>query len=146
MTDKIGSDGSPSGIGCTDPGTCFSVYHSCTRPFRIVGDVSNGAVPRSEYTCPSLESINVGWPTSWTGDNGESVQASVPGVYRRISAVWSADEYTLTAAPEAYREDTGALGRRVYTEYNITVWQTLNTFFGYHTSKRQAIHADPDLR
>ncbi|KAL3764677.1 hypothetical protein ACHAW5_000308 [Stephanodiscus triporus] len=107
MTDKIGSDGSPSGIGCTDPGTCFSVYHSCTRPFRIVGDVSDGAVPRSEYTCPSLESINVGWPTSWTGDNGEAAQASIPGVYRRISAVWSADDYTLTTAPEAYREDTG---------------------------------------
>ncbi len=111
MTDKIGDDGSPHGEGCTDPdGTCFSVYHSCTRPFRIVGDASDGAVPRSEYACPSLESVNDGWPTSWIGDDGMEADASVPGVYRRISSVWSEDDYTLTTAPEAYREDTGALG------------------------------------
>jgi hypothetical protein len=109
MTDKIGDDGSPYGIGCTDPdGTCFSVYHSCTRPFRIVGNDDNGAVPRSEYACPSLGSVNDGWPTSWIGDDGEAADASVPGVYRRISSEWSADDYTLMTAPEAYREDTGA--------------------------------------
>ncbi len=113
MTDKIGDDGSPAGVGCTDPGgTCFSVYHSCTRPFRIVGDASSGAVPRSEYACPDSSDgsiVNVGWPTSWTGDDGEAVDASIPGVYRRISSTWSADDFTLTTAPEAYREDTGAL-------------------------------------
>ena len=113
MTDKIGGDGSPSGVGCTDPGTCFSVYHSCTKPFRIVGDASNGAVPRSKHACPSSDSVNVGWPTSWMGDDGEAADASIPGVYRRISSTWSADDYTLTTAPAAYREDTGALSYRV---------------------------------
>jgi hypothetical protein len=108
MTDKIGDDGSPGGVGCTDPGgTCFSVYHSCTRPFRIVGDAS--AVPRSEYACPGSDGTNAGWPASWTGDDGEAADASIPGVYRRISSTWSADDYTLTTAPDAYRKDTGAL-------------------------------------
>lgn len=66
MTDKIGSNGSPTGIGCTDPdGTCFSVYHSCTKPFRIVGDVESGAVSRSEYLCPNYIDINEEWPTRW---------------------------------------------------------------------------------
>jgi hypothetical protein len=114
MTDKIGYDGSPTGMGCTDPdGTCASVYHSCTRPFRIVGNddgVDGIAVPRSEYACPSfgVDVEDDGWPTSWMGDDGMAVDASVPGVYRRISAEWSADDHTLLAVPEAYREDTGA--------------------------------------
>ena len=44
MTDKIGAAGSPTGEGCTDPfGSCFSVYYSCTKSFRI-----SGSVPRSE--------------------------------------------------------------------------------------------------
>ena len=83
MTDKIGSNGSPSGIGCTDPGTCFSVYHSCTKPFRVIRDTDNGAVPRSEYTCPNSDGFNEDWPTFWMRDNGESADASIPGVYRR---------------------------------------------------------------
>ena len=106
MTDKIGNDGSPSGIGCTDPdGTCFSVYHSCTKPFRIVGN--SDAVQRSEYTCPSIESNNQGWPMSWMGDNGEVVDASTPFVYRRESSIWDTEDYTLTTVPEQYRIDTG---------------------------------------
>ena len=108
MTDKIGNDGSPSGIGCTDPdGTCFSVYHSCTKPFKIVGDVSTGAVPRDEYICPNSSSANSDWPTSWIGDDGMAADASVSGVYRRISSVWSTDDYTLTTVPETYTVDTG---------------------------------------
>lgn len=110
MTDKIGSDGSPTGIGCTDPdGTCFSVYHSCTVPFRIVGDVENGAVSRSEYECESLESMNEGWPSVWFGDNGEEVDASVPGVYRRESSIWSDVDNTLTTVPTRYIEDAGGV-------------------------------------
>eukprot|EP00571_Detonula_confervacea_P002743 CAMPEP_0172325260 /NCGR_PEP_ID=MMETSP1058-20130122/53536_1 /TAXON_ID=83371 /ORGANISM="Detonula confervacea, Strain CCMP 353" /LENGTH=364 /DNA_ID=CAMNT_0013041757 /DNA_START=180 /DNA_END=1271 /DNA_ORIENTATION=- len=109
MTDKIGSNGSPTGIGCTDPGTCFSVYHSCTKPFRIVGNVDDGAVQRSEYICPSLENSNEDWPTVWMGDNGEIVNANTPGVYRRESSIWSTDDYTLTTAPVQYREDAGVV-------------------------------------
>jgi hypothetical protein len=109
MTDKIGIDGSPSGIGCTDPnGTCFSVYHSCTMPFKILGNVSTGAVPREEYNCPySSSSSNSDWPTSWMGDDGMVADASVSGVYRRISSIWSTEDYTLTTVPEAYTKDTG---------------------------------------
>lgn len=107
MTDKIGNDGAPSGIGCTDPnGTCFSVYHSCTKPFKIVGNVSTGAVPRDEYICPNTSS-NSDWPTSWIGDDGLEADASVSGVYRRISSVWSTDDFTLTTVPELYTKDTG---------------------------------------
>lgn len=109
MTDKIGSDGSPTGIGCSDPGTCSSVYHSCTRPFRIIGDVDDGAVERSEYVCPSLQSSNPDWPTIWEGDNGEDVDASVPGVYRRESSAWSTEDFTLTTVPVQYTENAGAL-------------------------------------
>ena len=112
MTDKIGYNGSPTGIGCTDPGTCFSVYHSCTRPFRIVGNTSEeggSAVPRSQYTCPSLQSINEDWPTVWTGGDDKEVDASTPGLYRRESSVWSTDDYTLTTVPDRYREDAGGL-------------------------------------
>lgn len=106
MTDKIGPSGSPSGAGCTDPGTCFSVYHSCTKHFRIVGDAD--AVPRSEYQCPNYQSINQDWPTVWLGDEGDVVDASVPGVYRRESSVWSTeDSATLTTAPVQYQEDEG---------------------------------------
>ena len=109
MTDKIGSNGSPTGIGCTDPGTCFSVYHSCTQPFRILGDVESGAVSRSEYLCPNYISINEEWPTIWMGDNGETVNADTSGVYRRESSIWSTHDYTLTTAPVQYREDAGDL-------------------------------------
>lgn len=113
MTDKIGGDGAPTAIGCTDPdGSCFSVYHSCTKPFRIVGDTSEsggGAVPRSEYQCPNYQDVNENWPKVWTGDNGGDVDASTPGVYRRESSVWSTDDHTLTTAPLSYREDTGGL-------------------------------------
>ena len=101
MTDKIGDDGAPNGVGCTDPnGSCFSVYHSCTVPFRILG-----SIPRADYSCPAFPSD---WPTQWTGDGGVSVPASVPGVYRRESSVWSSDGL-LQTAPEQYRLDAGGL-------------------------------------
>ncbi|KAL7461364.1 hypothetical protein ACHAXS_001783 [Conticribra weissflogii] len=105
MTDKIGGDGSPTGIGCTDPlGTCFSVYHSCTRPFRIVG---NGeAVARSDYQCEQLPGD---WPTVWVGDNGVSVDATVPGLYRRESSSWSEVDFTLTTVPVDYVKDAGGI-------------------------------------
>jgi len=105
MTDKIGGDGSPTGIGCTDPfGTCFSVYHSCTRPFRIVG---NGeAVSRSDYQCERLPG---NWPEVWEGDNGVGVDASVPGLYRRESSIWSVVDFTLTAVPGDYAKDAGGI-------------------------------------
>jgi len=98
MTDKIGDRGGPDGIGCTDPdGTCFSVYHSCTRPIRVTG-----SVPRSEYQCPPVGGSLSDWPKEWTGDDGRAVDASVPGTYRRESAAW---DYTLTDAPMRYRQD-----------------------------------------
>ena len=123
ITDKIGGAGSPLGIGCTDPdGTCFSVYYSCTQPFRIRG--SSSAVSRSEYQCPyDFGAGPVDWPTSWIGDNGEPVDASVPGVYRRESSIWNANNFTLETAPLKYREDAGALrGNSAYVgEENIGV-------------------------
>uniref|UniRef100_A0A7S2PN89 Chitin-binding type-4 domain-containing protein n=1 Tax=Skeletonema marinoi TaxID=267567 RepID=A0A7S2PN89_9STRA len=108
MTDKIGSDGSPSGIGCTDPdGSCFSVYYSCTEPFRIVGD--ENAVQRNEYACPDWRSVNEDWPLVWVGDNGEDVDVTTSGVYRRESSIWSEDDFTLTTVPNQYRQDAGGL-------------------------------------
>jgi len=109
MTDKIGSDGSPSGVGCTDPnGTCFSVYYSCTKPFRIAG--SSSAVKRSDYQCPyDSGSGPEDWPKVWIGDDGESVDASEPGVYRRESSIWNANDFTLETAPLRYRQDVGGL-------------------------------------
>ena len=99
MTDKIGADGAPDGVGCTDPnGSCFSVYHSCTVPFRILGSVA-----RADYSCPALPSD---WPTQWTGDDGVSVDVSVAGTYRREASVWSSDGF-LQTAPEQYRLDVG---------------------------------------
>ena len=95
MTDKIGDDGAPTGIGCTDPlGTCFSVYHSCTLPISILG-----STPRSEYTCPNTNPLD--WPTSWMGDNGQIVDASTMGTYRRESATW--DQSFLLDVGDDYR-------------------------------------------
>ena len=103
MTDKIGTAGSPLGVGCTDPdGTCFSVYHSCTRPLKIVG-----AKPRSNYDCPSLPSD---WPVVWVGDNGMEVEASDPGVYRRESSEWGPEDHLLIGVPDRYRQDVGICG------------------------------------
>ena len=108
MTDKIGRDGSPSGIGCTDPdGSCFSVYYSCTKPFRIVGD--ENAVQRNEYSCPDWRSLHENWPLVWVGDNGEDVDVTTSGVYRRESSTWSEDDFTLTTVPDQYRRDAGGL-------------------------------------
>lgn len=108
MTDKIGSDGSPSGIGCTDPdGSCFSVYYSCTKPFRIVG--YENAVQRNEYSCPDWRSLNENWPLVWVGDNGEDVDVTTSGVYRRESSTWSSDDFTLATVPDQYRQDAGGL-------------------------------------
>jgi len=108
-TDRLGDDGSPVGIGCADPGECYSVYRSCTKAFRIVGDASGGAVQRSEYVCPSLSNDETGWPTVWFGDNGEAVDASIPGLYRRETSIWSEDDSTLTTAPWRFRQDAGEL-------------------------------------
>jgi len=107
MTDKIGVDGAPNGQGCTDPnGTCFSVYHSCTLPFRIAG-----STPRSEYVCPAA--LPDDWPLNWTGDEGVAVDASTPGVYRREASVWELDDeeefYLLQTVPSRYRQDVGSL-------------------------------------
>ena len=105
MTDKIGSAGSPTGIGCTDPdGTCFSVYYSCTKPFRIVG-----TVPREEYECLDNAGFPPDWPTQWTGDGGSVVDTLEPGVYRRQSSIWSITDYTLETAPLRYRQDAGGI-------------------------------------
>ena len=77
MTDKIGAAGAPTGAGCTEPGSCFSVYYSCTTPLAI-----SGATPRAEYSCPSAPPAD--WPTAWTSaDTGGVVEASTAGVYRR---------------------------------------------------------------
>jgi hypothetical protein len=102
MTDKIGDDGSPTGIGCTDPlGTCFSVYHSCTIPITIMG-----STPRSQYACPNTNPID--WPTTWSGDNGASVDASTIGIYRREAATW--EQSFLLDVTDNYRTfDTSTL-------------------------------------
>jgi hypothetical protein len=104
MTDKIEEDGSPSGVGCTDPGTCFSVYHSCTRPLKI-----NGTIARSDYKCPEEQPSD--WPTTWIGDGGAPVDTSVMGVYRRESANWDKNSNLLVhdSVPERYREDAGGV-------------------------------------
>lgn len=106
-TDRLGDDGSPLGIGCEDPGECYSVYRSCTKAFRIIGDASKGAIKRSNYECPSLNNAETGWPSVWTGDNGEDVDASIPGLYRRESSIWSEEDSTLITAPGRFREDAG---------------------------------------
>lgn len=94
MTDKIGDSKKPSGEGCTDPdGTCFSVYHSCTRPLSI-----NGTTRRQDYICPGQPDD---WPTTWVGSDGTPVSADVPGVYRSESSTWS--DGWLTTVPEKYR-------------------------------------------
>ena len=91
----------------SDPGACFSVYHSCTKPFWIVGDVNGGAVSRSQYDCKSKNSAD--WPEVWVSDNGEEVQAGTPGLYRCESSVWSDVNFTLTTVPGWYAEDAGGL-------------------------------------
>ena len=98
MTDKIGGDGSPSGVGCTEPGSCFSVYYSCTQPLRITG-----STPRGQYSCPG--GFPADWPTSWTGDGGAPVAATTAGTYRRESARW--EDGWLLDAPPRYRQPAG---------------------------------------
>jgi len=82
MTDKIGVDGDPDGIGCTEPGTCFSNYHSCTTPLKITGTTA-----RADYTCPG--GLPADWPKTWWTEQGAEVNASVPNLYRRESATWA---------------------------------------------------------
>jgi hypothetical protein len=118
MTDKIGSDGAPSGEGCTDPGSCFSVYHSCSHPFRIKGD--SNAVKRNEYTCPDWRSLNEDWPTVWVGDNGEDVDVSISGVYRRESSDWNQEDFTLMTVPAQYRQNVGGLCGKQEEEVETT--------------------------
>lgn len=114
MTDKIGSKGKPDGEGCTDPyGSCFSVYYSCTKPFRITGKTR-----RSEYQCPGQPAD---WPKKWISpDTDNLVDASVVKTYRREYGVW--DQYThflkekqlnFFDVPEKYRT---AVGRCVDSE------------------------------
>lgn len=122
MTDKIGSDGAPSGKGCTDPGSCFSVYHSCSLPFRIKGD-SN--VKRNEYTCPDWRSLNQDWPTVWVGDNGEDVDASISGVYRRESSDWNQEDFTLMTVPAQYRQNVGGLCGKPEEEVAVVVTEQM---------------------
>ena len=53
--------------------------------------------------------MNENWPIRWVGDDGESVDATVSGVYRRESSVWSTENNTLTTVPNQYQEDAGGL-------------------------------------
>lgn len=98
MTDKIGADGAPGGSGCTDPGSCFSVYHSCTTPLRITG-----SVPRADYSCPTAPPAD--WPQQWRSPDGGTVVADAYNLYRRESATWS--NGWLVDAPAKFR-DTAA--------------------------------------
>ncbi len=123
MTDKIGSDGAPDGKGCTDPGSCFSVYHSCTLPFRIKGD--SNAVQRNEYTCPDWRSLNQDWPTVWVGDNGEDVDASISGVYRRESSDWNQEDFTLMTVSDQYRQNVGGLCGKQEEEVAVVVTEQM---------------------
>ncbi len=49
------------------------------------------------------------WPTVWEGDNGVSVDATVPGLYRRESSSWSEVDFTLTTVPVDYVKDAGGI-------------------------------------
>ena len=98
------------------------MYHSCTKPFRIVGDLD--AVPRSEYEC---RSENTGWPQSWVGDYGESVDASTPFLYRRESSIWSETNYTLTTVPSDFIVDAGGVCGEKYEEAAIEIPETTNS-------------------
>jgi len=124
MTDKIGAAGLPGGEGCTEPGTCFSNYHSCTKPLKITG-----TTPRADYTCPG--GLPADWPKTWRTVDGEPVDASVPNLYRKESGTWSVrseqqrygarragaqhlrasaqtdDQLWLLDAPARYRESAG---------------------------------------
>eukprot|EP00546_Thalassionema_frauenfeldii_P018629 CAMPEP_0178903874 /NCGR_PEP_ID=MMETSP0786-20121207/5391_1 /TAXON_ID=186022 /ORGANISM="Thalassionema frauenfeldii, Strain CCMP 1798" /LENGTH=315 /DNA_ID=CAMNT_0020575277 /DNA_START=170 /DNA_END=1118 /DNA_ORIENTATION=+ len=101
MTDKIGNAGSPNGAGCTDPdGSCFSVYHSCTVPLRILG-----STPRDDYICPNENPED--WPTVWRGDGNIDVDTSELNVYRRESGLWDGD--WLMDVPERYRQLSGSM-------------------------------------
>lgn len=99
MTDKIGSAGAPAGSGCTDPGSCPSVYYSCSMPMHI-----NGSIPRSQYNCPGVMPSD--WPQVWIGDGGRPVNANVSGNYRRESASWGhiGEYHWLLDAPTKYRK------------------------------------------
>ena len=109
MTDKIQDEGLPDGEGCTDPnGTCLSVYHSCTIPFRIISDNPETAIRRSQYECPYNTNHPTDWPTLWTSsDNGQSVTAAIPGVYRRETSYWDNDSHKLQkyTVGHQYRQD-----------------------------------------
>lgn len=122
MTDKIGDDGSPTGIGCTDPlGTCFSVYHSCTIPITILG-----STPRSQYVCPNANPVD--WPTIWNGDNGQIVDASTMGIYRREGANW--EQSFLLDVGDNYRTfDTSTLLTCTKTELFPTQVDAPTTVF-----------------
>lgn len=104
MTDKIGDAGSQTGVGCTDPGTCDSVYHSCSLSLKI-----NGTTPRDQYECPGQ--LPEDWPTTWTGDDGASISASVAGLYRRESATWSSATSFIddSRVPSKYKTQAGSL-------------------------------------
>lgn len=39
------------------------------------GNAMDGAVLRTEFTCPSLNNYETGWPSIWMGDNGVSMKA-----------------------------------------------------------------------
>ena len=71
------------------------------------GNAMDGAVQRTEFTCPSLDNYETGWPSIWMGDNGVTVDESSPGVYRRESGLWSQGNSTLTSAPWQFRREAG---------------------------------------
>lgn len=119
MTDKIGADGVPGGLGCqypegqAGPGgeaapLCQSVYHSCTVPFKIspVGDTlqdRNGFQESDQCK----ESIN---PTDFdfarVGDDGKKIAGDtlIPHVYHRESSSWTNGK--LSPAPAKYQQIT----------------------------------------
>ena len=102
MTDKIGGDGSLSGIGCTEPGSCFSVYYSCTQPLRITG-----STPRGQYSCPG------GFPADWpTSGRATAARQSPPPRQARTAASLRWEDGWLLDAPPRYRQPAGMCMRR----------------------------------
>jgi len=69
MTDKLNNITNPSTSGppfyCTDPGTCFSVYHSCANV------IITGTQPMSQVTCTPPQ----GWPYATLSSNNYSTES-----------------------------------------------------------------------
>ncbi len=96
MTDKVNDkcqyrEGSPQDAA----DFCQSVYHSCTLPLRI-----KGQVPRRQLTCRQPDA----WPY-----NGLPY-----GVYSREQASWTSDGW-LASVPAAFTQSVGACAGQPYT-------------------------------